>query len=395
MYWQKPTGGWFSAALVSNTSAQYLAQFQVQPWWVVSASPSVNSTLLGFNEKVAAVKPANIFSLLTTPNKTSNFLGKFEKRIFMNTNFKNFSQSTYQLVPWVNLTRERTAESLDSYISTQIKEVIKLLRVKDKGILLKTANTDADRLALAAFFAEISAEILPVVPQGGIYFEKLDIVKKIIDVTLATGKDIRIDRSSGFPNQGFRQLLQMSQLANGFCMFSPRLLFTDYTSTKRELKYIDHSEHQSKFLSFNSILFISQVYAKHSKHGFRPPYRVFPWSYSVPIRRLLLAPNFRNHSCQRKRRSSFDHDADEWLENLDLLSRTLCPFLHPSRSLLGHLFDCGIRSEIGYVCENRNGRLVAHVLYLGSHSSRLGVFLWCFVQKEQNHSGYVQEIFFC
>jgi hypothetical protein len=195
--------------------AQYLAQFQIQPWWVVSASASVNKTLLGFNEKQSPVTVLNPAALFISNNKTSNFLGKFEKRVFVNVNFASLAQSTLQSIPWVNLTNINSAESLDSFIATQIKTVIELLKKKDKGILLQSAPNQTD---LAKFYAEINSEILPVVPHGGIYIGKLDVVKKILDVTLATGRDIRIDRSSGFPNQGFRQMQQMSQLTNGLRM---------------------------------------------------------------------------------------------------------------------------------------------------------------------------------
>ena len=45
----------------------------------------------------------------------------------------------------------------------------------------------------------------------------MDHAAKNYEVTFSTGGDSRLDRAAGFPQQGFRQAIQLTQLTNAIC----------------------------------------------------------------------------------------------------------------------------------------------------------------------------------
>ena len=55
-------------------------------------------------------------------------------------------------------------------------------------------------------------------PFGAVSFDKLDTTLKKIEYTMQIGKDKRLSNAASFPSEGFRRVLQQSQISNSACI---------------------------------------------------------------------------------------------------------------------------------------------------------------------------------
>ncbi len=243
MYWPLPQNGWLFPGAALNVT-QFIGQTQQQPWYVVAIDDSVNKTLLGTKPKVDAFTGNSIASALSLASANisiaNGMLGTLDTRFFTDIDPRelismaannstssatalNFSDPAsfvrlinpkmkLQAVPWFDITSGTSSESLDETISNKIKDAIAALALVDKSILLQT-NQDQNKSAI--YYYDVG-KIIAKIPHGGIYFQTVNPAEKKLKVVLSTGRDIRVDRAAGFPPQGFRQVLQMSQLTNAF-----------------------------------------------------------------------------------------------------------------------------------------------------------------------------------
>ncbi|CAI2173390.1 3335_t:CDS:2 [Funneliformis geosporum] len=208
-YQPDPESGWFGKS--SLPLSFFLGRFQTFPWAFIRDADDVVS---GTKPKLAPVSSVDEFYPDNTLlSQSSGLLGQIDTNYYANITLGLFGVkvSSFQPVPFFDK-KPGTVEDFDNLISDSIREIINDLALVDKNILF---DDDVSQEDLLRFQVEIS-NIITKMPFGSILFDKIDPLLKQWDYTLQIGDDIRISKAATFPSQGFRRMVQQSQLSNAF-----------------------------------------------------------------------------------------------------------------------------------------------------------------------------------
>ncbi|KAI8925025.1 hypothetical protein BC831DRAFT_284716 [Entophlyctis helioformis] len=224
----QPIGGWFNSLATGKIAdPQTLTIFQnlqLRAWAIYGADPSVDLSLVGVKPPVASI-PLPAFAAtpsgpsFTSPaNASTGLLGTIPNRYFLDfgsfsANPQAFIASTnVTTVPWYQPVRGGgDSLAMDDAVSAALDKVILEIAKVDKSVLLRGGN--ADRRAVNELFRNIG-KILQDLPNGGVYFTKIDHALKKYAFQLNFGTDIRLAAASNFPRPGSRLIYHLTQLTN-------------------------------------------------------------------------------------------------------------------------------------------------------------------------------------
>ncbi|KAJ3409337.1 hypothetical protein HDV05_004476 [Chytridiales sp. JEL 0842] len=252
-YIPPPDSGWLQtlASLANSSSAstadstallQTFTRLQQQTWALVASSdPSVapilgsrtQGTLRSAAQLAAEVslrgsRPFTNFS--TTPDLVTGdygILGTMEGRYYV-----NFASSTsggsatsrgiqgFTRVPYFQQLEDtvRTPEDIDVQLAALLRNVIADLAKIDKTVLT-SSNPDAAKLIE---FQLQSGTVVSQMPHGALLLSGFDRERLQARLVMHVGTDRRIQAASGFPSQGRRQMILLTQFTQSlFRAFNP------------------------------------------------------------------------------------------------------------------------------------------------------------------------------
>ncbi|KAJ3289502.1 hypothetical protein HK104_007417, partial [Borealophlyctis nickersoniae] len=241
-YIPQPTKGWFGMLLDQDPAAgeqakkddaidlRYFTQFQLRPWAIVAADPSIDLTTLGITPQRnwSISELGNLPPSFTTPglsfkptNGTNTSLtatGLFdtiEPRIYIDADATNpTSPANARLVQVPYFTPDTTVHTpsdMDDRISSLLKTVFESLTQINKTAV--TGGDDTTPEDITRFFATVNT-VTSAVPYAGIYLDRLDHPSRRYKYTLHIGTDIRLQEAAAYPPPSKRLFLQQSQLSN-------------------------------------------------------------------------------------------------------------------------------------------------------------------------------------
>ncbi|KAJ3278392.1 hypothetical protein HK104_002381, partial [Borealophlyctis nickersoniae] len=211
-YIPQPTKGWFGMLLDQDTAAgeqaqkddaidlRYFTQFQLRPWAIVAADPSIDLTTLGITlqRKWSISELGNLPPYFTAPGLS-----------FKPTNGTNASVTA--TVPYFTPdTTVRTTSDMDDRISDLLKTVFETLTQMNKTAVTSDDNTPDD---ITRFFATVNS-VTSAIPYARIYLSLLHHPTRRYKYTLHIGTDIRLQEAAAYPQRGKRLFLHQSQLSN-------------------------------------------------------------------------------------------------------------------------------------------------------------------------------------
>ena len=218
-YLPQPLVGWFSTLTNITTSSSTINIFnthQQRAWAVIGADAGVDLGVLGGKGQQASLSVSEFLALpaqplFTPPNGTnSGLLDTIPTRYYVSLqSVSNFSNISFVPVPFYNrISTPGGLNDLDDIIAAGILNATEEIKKLDK-LGLQSRNTSRYN----EVFIE-AAKILAPLPQGTIYFQKLDHLAKKYKYVLGFGEDDRLVSSSNFPPAGRRLLLHQTQLSN-------------------------------------------------------------------------------------------------------------------------------------------------------------------------------------
>jgi hypothetical protein len=115
-------------------------------------------------------------------------------------------------VPYFNKTEtSKGFDDLDDYIGSALNTAILEIATIDKSGIIRGANSTSQQKVFIQ-----AAAALQNLPHSLIYFKNIDHENKNYEIHISAGTDIRLTSSTNFPAPGARQLIQLTQLTNGF-----------------------------------------------------------------------------------------------------------------------------------------------------------------------------------
>ncbi|KAI8838125.1 hypothetical protein BC829DRAFT_421311 [Chytridium lagenaria] len=133
-------------------------------------------------------------------------LGSLETRFFLNLTSANINASNPTASISVN-------HRLDSELERRFKALLNAIASLDKSAL------DSDKRKNATLQIEFQSnvnKITSTMPYGSIFLDAYDPSELSARVVLQFGRDKRLDTAATFPTQGFRQIIQYTQLGQSF-----------------------------------------------------------------------------------------------------------------------------------------------------------------------------------
>ena len=218
-YLPQPFIGWFQTLTNITTPSSTINIFnthQQRAWALVSADASVDLSLVGAKPSASSLNPTQFLTLppqplFDAPNATNRgLLNTIPTRYYVSlTSATNFTNISFIPVPYYNQTSTPGGPNdLDDLIATGILNAIEEIKKIDKTGLQGRSTARYNEVFIEA------AKILGPLPQGSIYFQKIDPATKSYKYTLSFGEDDRLVSSSNFPPAGRRLILHQTHLSN-------------------------------------------------------------------------------------------------------------------------------------------------------------------------------------
>jgi len=201
----------------------------MRPWAIVNAAASVNTSAIGTSPQQPLIK--NQYEIPTSYNggpstpmfKTASgangLLDTIEPRWFVQVDIPTLTLIGFQQVPYFEfLQSPKHTYDLETILATRLNKVIGNLSKMDKHVLYKSDRTSQD---VMAFLQNVSL-ITSAMPYGALHFASLNHTRKRYSITMGFGMDKRLEAAAGagFPSQGARQMVMLSQLDNALLRFS-------------------------------------------------------------------------------------------------------------------------------------------------------------------------------
>ncbi|RKP20028.1 hypothetical protein ROZALSC1DRAFT_28441 [Rozella allomycis CSF55] len=186
-----PPFGWFGLPVYNLT----LPAVQTFPWFLYNEPTDgvMGNKLQNSPINYPIVNASLVPSEGNEPNKTG-FLGNFPTYFFMDK--KDDNSYVLQRLPFFI----KPETTINTYYSNKINDLLEQIALLNKTIF-QNFVTKVDKITRQ-------------MPQGAFIFNNFDASNNQYAYTLQTGSDKRITRSTKYPSEGFRRLMQQSWLAN-------------------------------------------------------------------------------------------------------------------------------------------------------------------------------------
>ena len=306
----------FNTSLYDEFSLNIFQTNQQKGASLYGYASTVDPSLIGSRGKQAAVSPFS--TNIPTSNNGSGLFGKMNTKYYavVSVDKKTFIPTLAELQPspWYNLT-SGTPDDLDDAISAAIQTVIIDIARIDKSDLLGDNRTKANLV-----FAQVG-EVLKFLPEGAVFFNKIDNTNLEYSFNLQYGSDVRVSASSNFPLPGPRQLYQQTLIDNSILRSVPNFENAQITQGLRILPFLQNTKFSFEFggLIGKWIMIYNLIH--------------YRW-YSLSFWNFLSFAHLLYHFGSRKRVSYSNHDENEWNENVGLplvplhyLFDSLCRFI--------------------------------------------------------------------
>nr|KAJ3412372.1 hypothetical protein HK105_002369 [Polyrhizophydium stewartii] len=197
-----------------QTTQAIFVNAQKRSWVIYGVDPSVNPNLIGTKTQQ---RDLNVNEFLAAPsgpafvspqNATTGLFGTIPTRFYLDISTEDSTPSVnVTSVPWfkpVGGDDNAIDDQISAVINTAILDIAKI----DKTALLNGDQGQANKVLLKI------GKVLSVLPHGGLYINKIDHANKKYSFNMHFGTDTRLSGGSNFPQQGDRQLTQLTQLSN-------------------------------------------------------------------------------------------------------------------------------------------------------------------------------------
>ncbi|KAJ3186456.1 hypothetical protein HDU85_007275 [Gaertneriomyces sp. JEL0708] len=240
-YTNEISSGWldvFAAENVADTQrlnqaislAGQFAQLQTRQWLYMSTTQDVSNVLVGALDKQPSLQrleeipriietnagPGPEFPMIPAVTQESGILSTIEPRWFVDVDVANRTLRSLQQTPWFVPAESRNGQvlvgtqSLDLTLAAIIQTAIKNIAELDQTAIRSDKRSTIDVIE----FLQALATVVDV-PFGHIHFSGINHNSLAYNIRFQIGKADRLDSIPGFPSQGKRQLITLSQLTNG------------------------------------------------------------------------------------------------------------------------------------------------------------------------------------
>ena len=206
-----PVGGWLSQ-LNNSDYVRNLFEDQLYVWYNYSATGMKGNMNLGFKVPGEPIRYSENIKIdfSNLPSGEGEF-ALLETRVYLANETVSPNEKIFniRMVPFVR--RIGLSESdLNQGLVINVRRVLNALGAVDKEVLFQFQPSILD----AILFIISVNRILKDLPYGVIFFQEMDTNTRKFRYIMQTGTDRRIKKMNVFPSEGFRRLIQQSQISN-------------------------------------------------------------------------------------------------------------------------------------------------------------------------------------